>query len=83
MGKFVFAVFRIGAIALFAFPMLSSQNIIQRSVKIPVDFRPGLSLDRSDNGYWIQYERAESPGDHPSIWMYDREGKLVISQTEI
>lgn len=83
MGKFVFAVFRIGAIGLFAFPMLSSQNIIQRSVKIPVDFRPGLSLDRSDNGYWIQYERAESPGDHPSIWMYDREGKLVISQTEI
>ncbi len=83
MSKFVSAVVRIGAIGVFAFPMLSGQNIIQRSVKIPVDFRPGLSLDRWDYGYWIQYERAEKPGDHPSIWMYDRDGKLVISQTEI
>jgi hypothetical protein len=83
MGKLASAVIRIAIIGVLSFPMLSAQNVIHHSVKIPVEFRPALSLDRWDNGYWIQYERSVNPGDHPSIWMYDRDGNPTVAKTDI
>lgn len=62
---------------------LAAQAPARHSVTIPVEFRPALSPDRWDNGYWIQFERSVNPGDRPQVWMYDRDGHLVIQKTGI
>ncbi len=61
----------------------SGQALLDRTVTVPVEFRPALSRDRWDNGYWVQMERSVNPGDRPRVWMYDRDGDLIVDKTEI
>jgi len=53
------------------------------TVDIPHNYVRGLSPDRWVNGRLPMFESTRTPGTPVTVWMYDRNGRLVIRRTDI
>ncbi len=53
------------------------------TVDIQHNYVRGLSPDRWMHGYLPMFESIRTPGTAVKVWMYDRNGRLVIRRTDI
>ncbi len=65
--------------ALFAAGALEPAH----TVDILHNYVRGLSPDRWMNGYLPMFESMRTPGSPVTVWMYDRDGRLMIRRTDI